>query len=68
MHAEDLVIDDGREREVVEDLRAVAPHIHRAVLPETLVVEAVHLRDLSRLVVPANKRDSIGVTNLQARI
>lgn len=30
--------------EVVEHVRAVPPHIHAAVLPEALVVEAIHLR------------------------
>lgn len=41
--AEDVVVDDGGEGEVVEDLGAVAPHVHRPVLPQALVVEAVHL-------------------------
>lgn len=64
MHAEDLVVDDGRETQVVEDLRAVPPHIHGPVLLQALVVEAVHLRDLSGLVVSADQSDPVGIANL----
>lgn len=34
-------------------------------LAEAFVVEAVHLRDLSRLVVPSNQRDAIWVSHLR---
>ena len=65
VHAEDLVVDHRRQTEVVEDLGAVAPHVHRAVLPQTLVVEAVDLRDLPRLVVAADEGNAVGITHLQ---
>lgn len=61
----DLAVDDGRQREVVEDLGAVPPHCDGAVLPQTLVVEAVHLSDLSGLVVPSDQRDSVRVAHLR---
>lgn len=32
-------VDDGRQRQVVEDFSAVKPHSDKAVLAETLVVE-----------------------------
>ncbi len=60
-----FAVDDGGERQIVEDLGAVPPHRDRAVLPQTLVVEAVHLRDLSGLVIPADQRDSVWITHLQ---
>jgi len=63
--AEDAVLDDGREAEVVKDLGAVAPHIDRAVLLEALIVEAVHLRDLAALVVAADQRDAVRVAHLE---
>mmetsp|Transcript_3210 Transcript_3210/g.13928 ORF Transcript_3210/g.13928 Transcript_3210/m.13928 type:complete len:312 (+) Transcript_3210:1674-2609(+) len=65
VHAEDAVVDDRRERQVIEDVRAVAPHVDAAVLAKALVVEAVHLRDLPRLVVAADDGDAIGVANLE---
>ena len=62
-----LAVDDGGEAEEVEDLGAVAPHGVAAVLPETLLVEAVHLRDLPRLVVASDQRDAVRVTHLRRR-
>ena len=44
---EDLAVDDGGEGEIVEYLGAVPPHSDAPVLPQALVVEAVHLGDLS---------------------
>ena len=43
VHAEHAAVDDGAEREVVEDLAAPAPHVRGAVLALTFVVEAVYL-------------------------
>ena len=43
MHAEDAPVDHGREREVVEDLAAPAPHVRGAVLALAFVVEAIDL-------------------------
>ena len=63
--AEDLVLDDGREREVVEDLGAIPPHVDRTVLAQALVVEAVDLRDLPALVVASDERDAVGVAHLE---
>ena len=37
----------------------------RAVLAQALVVEAVHLRDLPRLVVAADERDAVGVAHFE---
>ena len=63
--AEDAVVDDGRQAQEVEDLRAVLPDVHGTVLSQALVVEAVDLRDLAALVVAADQRDALRVANLQ---
>ena len=47
VQAEDLVVDQGGEREVVEQVGEELPHVGVAVLPQALVVEAVDLRDLA---------------------
>jgi len=65
VHAEDAVLDERGEREVVKDVDAVAPHVDGAVLAQALVVEAVDLRDLARLVVAADERDAVGVAHLE---
>ena len=41
--AEDLPVNNGRDCEVVEDVGAVPPGVHVAVLAVALVVETVHL-------------------------
>jgi hypothetical protein len=51
MHAEDLVVDHNREREVVEHVCKVVPNVCVAVLARTLGVEAVALRYAPRFVV-----------------
>mmetsp|Transcript_3207 Transcript_3207/g.13915 ORF Transcript_3207/g.13915 Transcript_3207/m.13915 type:complete len:312 (+) Transcript_3207:1674-2609(+) len=65
VRAEDLVLDSRRQGQVVEHVGDVLPHVRVAVLAQALVVEAVHLRDLPRLVVAADDGDAIGVANLE---
>lgn len=60
-----LAIDDGRQRQVVEDLGAVSPHGDRAVLAEALVIEAVDLGDLPGLVVSPDQRYPVWVAHLR---
>lgn len=63
--AEDLVVDEGGEREVVEQVGEILPHIRVSVLPQALVVETVHLRNLSRFVVSAQDGNPLGVPDLE---
>jgi len=65
VQAEYLVIDEGSEREVVEEVGKVLPDVGIAVLAEALVVEAVDLRDLTRLVVAAQDGDPLRVSDLE---
>lgn len=65
MQTEDLVLDESGEGEEVEEVGEVLPDVGVAVLAETLVVEAVDLRDLARLVVAAEDGDALGVADLE---
>jgi hypothetical protein len=65
VQAEDLVVDEGCEGEVVEEVGEVLPDVGVAVFPQALVVETVNLRDLTRLVVAAEDGDARGVADLQ---
>lgn len=60
-----LAVNDGRQAEVVKDLGAVAPHGHRAIFAQALVVEAVDLGDLAALVVASDQGDSVRIADLQ---
>ena len=62
--AEDLVIDEGGKRKVVEQICEVFPYVRIAIFSETLIVEAVDLCDLAGLVVPTEDCDSLGVSDL----
>lgn len=45
MNTEDLVVDNGSDGEVVEDLCKGTPDVERTVLTDALIVEAVDLCD-----------------------
>lgn len=65
MSATYLVFDQRSEGEVIEEIREVSPHIGIAVLPQALVVEPIHLRDLPRLVVASEDGDTVAVAQFE---
>ena len=64
---DDLAINDGGEGEIVEYFCAVSPDRDTPVLPETLVIEPVHLSDLSALVVSSDQINPVGIANFQSQ-
>jgi len=65
VQTEDLVVDEGGEWEVVEEVSEIFPHVGVSVLAQALVVEAVDLRDLPGLVVSSEDGDALGVSDLE---
>ena len=65
MQAENLVVDQGSERKIVEEVGEVLPDIGVAVFSQAFVVEAIDLRDLSGFVVAAENRDSLRIADLE---
>ena len=63
MHAEDLLVDDGCERQHVEDVLELLPHLD-VVSALALVVEAVDPVDRRALVVAAQHEKVLGVLDL----
>jgi hypothetical protein len=61
VHAEDGIVHDSCQGEVIEDISAIPPYIERSVFAKALIVEAVDLRDLSAFVVASDKGHQIGV-------
>ena len=61
----DLVLDEGGEREIVEEISKVSPHIRVAIFPQAFVIEAVHLGNLSRFMVAAEDRNPVAVAKLE---
>lgn len=53
--------------EVVEDLHAVLPRVHVAILADALLVEAIDLSDLPGLVVASQQGDALRVPGFVAQ-
>ena len=53
VEAENLIFDDSCQRQVVKEVCQIFPDISIAVLPETFVVEAIDLCDLTTFMVTA---------------
>jgi len=67
MHAENFVVDDSCQRQIVEYFSAVSPDIDWTVLAKALVVKAIDLSNLSALVVASDQRDAFWVADLQGQ-
>ena len=65
VHAQHLPIDHARQPQVIEHVRAPPPRVRASVLPLTLIVEPVHLRDLSALVISSQQRHVRGPARFQ---
>lgn len=66
MKAEDLVLNERGEGEVIEKVGEVSPHVGVAIFAQALVVEAVDLCDLAGFVVSSEDRDPLGVADFKA--
>ena len=62
-----LAIHQRGEGQVVEQVCEVLPDVGVPVLPQTLVIEPVHLGDLSALVVSSDQINPVWVANLQGQ-
>ena len=61
MYAEDRVVDEGSDREVVEEVGHVSPGVGVSVLSLAFCVKAINLSNLSRFVVSPEKGYSLGI-------
>ena len=66
VQAEDLVLDDGGQWQVIEQICEVLPHVCVAVLAEAFVIEAVDLGDLATLVIAPKNGDPVLEAHFQA--
>ena len=65
METEDSIVNDSGQRKVVKKLSEVDPDVRVTVLAKALIVEAVHLGDLTDLVVSTENGQSILKTHFQ---
>lgn len=59
MQAENLLLNDGAEREVVEEVGQVLPDVRVTILPKTFVIKTINLGDLSTLMVTSKDANSV---------
>ena len=64
MKAEDLILDHSSEWEEVKELSKVLPDISISVLSLALIIETIHLSNLSAFVVASQNGNPISVPNL----
>lgn len=65
MEAEDLVLDDSCEWEVIKELCELFPYVSVTVLSQAFIIEAINLCDLSALVVTSKDSESIFKADLE---
>jgi len=66
VEAEDLIIDEGGERKVIEEIGEVFPNIRVAILPKTFIVESIDLCNLTRFVVATEDGNALGVSDFES--
>lgn len=65
MNTEYSAVHYRRQSQVVKNLAAMPPDTRTPVFPLTLLIESVHLGDLSRLVIASNECDAIRISYFQ---
>lgn len=66
MKTKDLIIDEGGEGKIVEEIGEVFPNVRVAVLAKTFIIEAINLGDLTRFVIATKDGDALGISYLQS--
>lgn len=66
MDTEDLAFNDSSDAEVVKDICAILPRVNIAVFSDSLIVETVSSRNLSRFVITAKQCDPVWILEFQA--
>lgn len=67
MHAEDLVVDNGSNSQVVKHLSKRPPDIERPILSDAFIIEAIDLGDEAGLVVAPQQSYPVSVPHLQCQ-
>lgn len=65
VEAKYLSVDQGSQREVIEQISKILPDISVAIFSEAFVIESVDLGDLTGLVVTSEDCDSLFVPDLE---
>ena len=67
MNTHDAVINERSNAQIVKNIGEIFPCIYSSVFQKTLIIETIHLSDLSSFVIPTQQCDSVWITRLQAQ-
>ena len=65
MEAEELILHDCGERQVIEQLSEALPDIRVAVFAGALIIEAIDLSDLPGLMIAPEDGDAVFIPDLE---
>jgi hypothetical protein len=65
VQAEYTVRDDRGHWQIVKRVREILPHVGVSVLPKTLIVESIHLRNLPTFVISSKNSNTMTEPNFQ---
>jgi len=63
--AEDLVINEGSEGKVIEEVGEVLPDVGISIFSEALVIKAIDLSDLTGFMISTENGDSAWVSDFE---
>lgn len=65
MQTENFVFHHSCERQQIEQLGEVFPHVCITIFPLALVIKAIDLRDLSALMIPSQDCDPVSIPHFE---
>ena len=67
MYTKNFVIDNSGKAEVIKNLSAISPYIHRSIFTQAFIIKSVHLCDLSGFMITPDESNTIRISNLQGQ-
>lgn len=64
MNTKDFVVNDNGERQEIKQVSKVLPNVGCSIILQTLVIEAVHLSNLTGFVISTQDVNSARIANL----
>jgi hypothetical protein len=64
MQAEYFLFNHSGQGKIIKEVSEVFPHICVAILSQTLIIETIHLRDLTRLMISTEDGNTVLVSYL----
>ncbi len=67
VETENLLLNQGSQRKVVEQIGEVLPHVRIAILSQALIIETIDLGNLAGLVVTTGNGNAFAIADLESK-